>query len=357
MSRRRVLHVLPHAGAGAQTYIDALTALDGYAFGIFELTPTRSAAAAAANIALRRPALWRAARGADIVHVHGEVASLATLALLARRPSVVTLHGLHLLRRLGPGLPALLGRTGVGAVVAAADATICVSHAERDELSWLPGSLRAKLAVVRNGLALPPAPDPDVRARARAALGLPESAVAVLYAGQLEPRKDPLTALRAVQRAHASDPRVVLLIAGTGPCDGELRSVAGAETRLLGQRSDIPELLAAADVFVMPSHREGLSYAVLEAMGHGVATVVSDGPGNPEAVSAAGLVFGVGDVDGLASVLSGLAADAPARGRLAQAGRDRIATELTAAGMVTGTRAVYDAVLREPGRPGGARPA
>ncbi len=101
MTPTRVLHVLPHAGAGAQTYIDTLTVLEGFSFGIFELTPTRSPAAAAANMVLRRPALWRAARGADLVHVHGEMASECTLGLLARRPSVVTLHGLHLLRRLG----------------------------------------------------------------------------------------------------------------------------------------------------------------------------------------------------------------------------------------------------------------
>jgi glycosyltransferase involved in cell wall biosynthesis len=357
MKPRRVLHVLPHAGAGAQTYIDTLTALHGFAFGIFELTPTRSPAAAAANMALRRPALWRAARGADLIHVHGEVASFSTLALLARRPSVVTLHGLHLLRRLGPGIPARLGRAGLTAIVAAADATICVSEAERDELSWLPTRLGAKLAVVRNGLPLPPAPAPALRVRSRAALGLAHDAVAVLYAGQLEPRKDPLTALRAVQRAHASDPRLTLLIAGTGPCESELRAAAGGETRLLGQRSDVAHLLAAADVFVMPSHREGLSYAVLEAMGHGVATVVSDGPGNPEAVGDAGVVVGVGDVDGLASALTQLAADAPARAALARAGRARIATELSATRMVAETGAVYEAVLRGPDRPGGARPA
>lgn len=357
MTPRRVLHVLPHAGAGAQTYIDTLTALHSYAFGIFELTPTRAPAGAAANMALRRPALWRAARGADLLHVHGEVASMSTLALLARRPSVVTLHGLHLLRRLGAGLPGRLGRAGLTAIVAAADATICVSEAERDELAWLPARLLVKLAVVRNGLTLPPPDDPAARASARAVLGLADDAVAVLYAGQLEPRKDPLTALRAAQRAHAADPRVVLLIAGTGPCESELRSVAGEETRLLGQRSDVPRLLAAADVFVMPSHREGLSYAVLEAMGHGVATVVSDGPGNPEAVGDAGLVVGVGDVDGLAAALSRLAADAPARAALAEAGRERIATELSAARMVAATGAVYDAVLRGPGRPAAAPPA
>jgi glycosyltransferase involved in cell wall biosynthesis len=357
MTERRVLHVLPHAGAGAQTYIDVLAALDGFRFGIFELSASRSRVGAATSIARRRPALLRAARRADLIHVHGEVASLSTLALLARHRSVVTLHGLHLVRRLPAGVPVRLGQAGLGAIVAAADATICVSQAERDELSWLPSRLRTKLAVVRNGLS-PPAPaDPGLRERVRASLGLDQSAVAVLYLGQLEARKDPLTALRAVQRARLADPRIVLLIAGTGPCAETLQSLAGDEARLLGQRSDVAELLAAADVFVMPSRREGLSYAVLEAMGHGVATVVSDGPGNPEAVGDAGLVFPAGDADRLASLLSGLASDDARRAALAEAGHRRIATELTGARMLRETRAVYETALREPDRRGGEPPA
>ncbi len=350
MTPTRVLHVLPHAGAGAQTYIDTLAALEDYRFGIFELSASRSAPGAALSIASRRPSLWRAARAADLIHVHGEVASLSTLGLLARHPSVVTLHGLHLLRRLPPGLPTALGRAGVRAIVGAANATICVSGAERNDLQWLPAELAAKLAVIHNGLPLPPAPATDARAAARAALGLAETTVAVLYLGQLEPRKDPLTALRAVQRAHAGDPRIVLLVAGTGPSMGELEALAGPETRLLGQRSDVTDLLAAVDVFVMPSEREGLSYAVLEAMAHGVATVVSDGAGNPEAVGAAGLVFGVGDAGGLAELLRGLADDPARRAALAQAGRERVATALTAEEMVRRTAAVYKRALTAPGR-------
>jgi glycosyltransferase involved in cell wall biosynthesis len=357
MNDRHVLHVLPHTGGGAQTYIDTLAELDGYRFETFELSTSRSAASAAASIALRRPALLRAAQQADLVHLHGEVASIGTLGLLARHPSVVTLHGLHLVRRLPAGWPVRLGRAGLRAITAAADATICVSETERDELSWLPSRSRARLAVVRNGLPLPPPPDPVTRAELRDSLELPDSAVVVLYLGQLEKRKDPMTALRAVQRVHRQDPRVVLLLAGTGPCAPQLATAAGDETRMLGHRTDVERLLAGADVFVMPSIREGLSYAVLEAMGHGVATVVSDGPGNPEAVGEAGVVFATGDVAGLASLLAELAANPVRRAALGQAGRDRAATELSADEMRRQTRAVYDAVLTGPGRRGGGPPA
>jgi glycosyltransferase involved in cell wall biosynthesis len=350
MSARRVLHVLPHAGAGAQTYIDVLMALDGYEFAVFELSGSRGRAAAATAIATRQPRLARAARSADIVHVHGEVASLASLPWLRLHASVVTLHGMHLTRRL----PERAGQAAARVIVAAADATICVSQAERDELEHLPWRLRLKLAVVRNGLALPPPVAAAPRAAARAALALSGDDVAVLYLGQLEPRKDPGTLVRAAGRAHAQDGRIVLLIAGQGPSAAELRALAGPEVRLLGQRRDAGELLAAADVFVMPSRREGLSYAVLEALAHGVATIVSDAPGNPEAVGEAGLVFPAGREEALAAILVELAADPGRRAALAASGRDRIATELSAERMLAGTRAIYEHVLTAPARGAGA---
>jgi glycosyltransferase involved in cell wall biosynthesis len=342
----RVLHILPHAGAGAQTYIDVLAGLDGYEFELFELSASRSATAAAMSIVRRQPALLRAARAAHLVHVHGEVASLITLPLLKARASVVTLHGLHLLRRLRPGGPRRLGQAGVHTIVAASDRTICVSQAELADLRWLAPRAFAKLALVRNGL--PPAPEVDQarRSEVRIHLGLKSDVVAVLYAGQLEPRKDPMTALRAAVRAHSRDPRIVFLIAGDGPCRDELARWAGPETRLLGQRHDVDQLLAAADVFVMPSLREGLSYAVLEALARGVATVVSDGAGNPEAVGDAGLVFTAGDDVALAELLVELAEDSSRRRELGDRGRARVRTELSAEQMLAGTRAVYDSVIQ-----------
>lgn len=350
MSTLRVLHVLPHAGAGAQTYIDVLARMEGYAFRTFELSASRSPASAATSIAGRLPRLVRAARSADLIHLHGEAASMIALPLLRARPSVVTLHGLHLLRRLAPGPPQRLGRAAVWAIVAAAGRTICVSQAEFDELAWMPGRLRAKLALVRNGLPLPAPVSDHAREQARTELGLDRDTIAVLYLGQLEPRKDPLTAAGAVALARVRDHRIVLLIAGSGPCETELRAFAATGTTLLGQRGDVAELLAAADLFVMPSRREGLSYAVLEALAHGVATVVSDGPGNPEAVGEAGIVFTAGDVAALAAILLELAAAPGRRAELGRAGRARIASELSAERMLVGTRAVYEQALRAPGR-------
>jgi glycosyltransferase involved in cell wall biosynthesis len=289
-----------------------------------------------------------AARGADLVHVHGEVASLLSLPLLRARPSVVTLHGLHLLRRASALFPRGLARLGVGAIVAAADRTICVSHTEFEDLSWLEARLPGRLAVVRNGIRVPEPPAIGRRADLRQALGLEEDHVAVLYAGQLEPRKDLLTLARAAERAHRADARIRLLIAGAGPEAAVLSEWQSPEIRLLGERGDVGDLLLACDVFVMPSLREGLSYAVLEALAHGVPTVVSDGPGNPEAVGAAGSVFPAGDDERLAALLLELAAEPARRKALGDAGRARVTDELSLDGMLRGTAAIYEAVLRGP---------
>ena len=150
-------------------------------------------------------------------------------------------------------------------------------------------------------------------------------------------------------RAAAGAP-VVLLVAGDGPQAAEVRARAGDGVRALGQRDDVPALLAAADVLVMPSEREGLSFAVLEAMGAGLALVVSDGAGNPEAVGDAGIVVAVGDIDGLAAALATLATDHAQVQRLGAAARRRVLTELTAESLRAASRRPTPRRSRSPRR-------
>ncbi len=102
----------------------------------------------------------------------------------------------------------------------------------------------------------------------------------------------------------------MLLVAGDGPQADEVAGLASRAIRPLGFRRDVDRLLVAADIFVLPSTREGLSFAVLEAMAQGLALVVSDGPGNPEAVGDSGIVVPAGDVDAWAAALAALAPSA-----------------------------------------------
>ena len=340
-----VLHVLPHRGGGAETYIDLLDGLEGFAHERVALSGGRSPASAAASIPLRWPRIALAARRADVVHAHGDVAATLALPLLRARPSVVTTHGLHFLRR-AEGARRAGAEGAVRLFARAAARVVCTSRAEHDELAALLGPrLARRLVTVTNGIDLPAPVAAAERAAIRAELGLAQRDVAVLFLGELSARKGVLDAAAAAARAAGAGAPLVLLAAGDGPQADLLRAQASDAVRPLGFRDDAARLLAASDLFVLPSTREGLSFAILEAMGHGLACIVADGPGNAEAVGAAGVVVPGGDTGALAAALASLAADAHERARLGSAARERVRTTFTRERMQAGVGAAYAAAL------------
>jgi glycosyltransferase involved in cell wall biosynthesis len=344
---RTVLHVLPHPGGGAETYIDLLEGMEGYRHHRISLSVTRSRAQGIASVLRRRREIRRLARDADLVHVHGDMAVMIAAPGLGDRPLVFTTHGLHRLRR-STGLAGRVVRRRLRAAVAATSRTICIARDERDDLAAaLPPALHERLVVVPNGVPVPPPAEPERRTRARSALGLSEGDVGVLFVGRLEERKDPLGAIRAVEAARSDGAELVLLIAGGGPLEREVAAKAGPAVRPLGFREDLDDLYAAADLFLLPSHREGMSFALLEAMAHGLAPVVADGAGNAETVGEAGVVFPAGDLDAMSVRLSELAGDPDARSRIGAAARERIRTDLSLEKFLAGTKARYEAALGE----------
>jgi glycosyltransferase involved in cell wall biosynthesis len=123
---------------------------------------------------------------------------------------------------------------------------------------------------------------PERRAAARAELGLPEDAEVLVTVGRHEFQKGHTHLLEAVRLLRDRRPGLVLLLAGrrgnvSAVLDEQLaRDGLGPNTRLLGHREDVPEILAAGDVFVFPSLYEGLGGAVIEAMALGLPIVASD---------------------------------------------------------------------------------
>jgi glycosyltransferase involved in cell wall biosynthesis len=202
-----------------------------------------------------------------------------------------------------------------------------------------------RITLIHNGVAdAPPVPEADRRA-AREALSVEPDSYVTLFVGELSERKQPVQFAEGVARARLERPRIVGVLAGEGPLRGRLEPMAGDGLRLLGERRDVTALLAAADAFVLPSRWEGLSYAVLEAMSLGLATVVSDGPGNPDAVGDAGLVFPVGDVEALASSLARLAREPELDRSLGQAAVARARERFSLSGMIAATAEVYERAL------------
>ncbi len=340
MNELRVLHVLPHPGGGGESYVEQLASMKGFEFDRVELTRRRNPLELVGGLGR----VIRAARGDDLVHVHGDAAALACLPAIGMRPTVITLHGSHLLRR-SSGTRGRLVREGSRRAFARASAVIAVSESELGFARRIAPAAAGRITLIHNGVPdAPPVPEADRRAVRETLAVEPDSYVA-LFVGELSERKQPVQFAEAVARARVEQPRIVGVLVGEGPLRGRLEPMAGDGLKLLGERRDVTDLLAAADAFVLPSRWEGLSYAVLEAMSLGLATVVSDGPGNPDAVGDAGLVFPVGDVDALASSLARLARE-PELGRsLGQAAAARARERFSLSGMIAATAEVYERAL------------
>jgi glycosyltransferase involved in cell wall biosynthesis len=312
-----------------------LEAMDGYRFDRMYLTRAMSPREAVMSL----PAVGRRARAFDLVQVHGDAAAIVCLPVLRKRPSVLTTHGLNLLRR-SHGLRGNLVGRAMRAAVARSAATICSSQAEHDELSAVTRDGH-KLHVIANGVEIPDEPAGE-RDEERRLLGLEPSDLAVAWVGTLQPNKDPMTFARAVGDAGAP---VVGLVAGEGPMREELERAAIPNLRLLGHRDDLDRVLHASDAFVITSEREGLSIAILEAMVRRLPVVASDGLGNPEVVGDDGLITPLGDARALADALRRLAGSPQLRRDLGERGRRRVERLYDARHMVAATRDLYEQVL------------
>lgn len=131
-------------------------------------------------------------------------------------------------------------------------------------------------------------PDEGIRARRRCELSVNEAFV-WLAVGRFEPPKDYPNLLTACAHVVRSHPHSLLLLAGDGPLRGEMEEMARSlgiqhRVRFLGIRRDVPQLMNAADAYVMSSSREGLPNVLLEAHATGLPVVATDVGGNPEIV-------------------------------------------------------------------------
>jgi glycosyltransferase involved in cell wall biosynthesis len=278
----------------------------------------------------------------DVVHAHGlRAGAAAALALTgrtraarssrrirrawpARRPAgalAVTVHN---------GPPAAGTATAAYAVLERivarrADAVTCVS-------ADLAARMR-RLGAAGAGLALVPAPPaavPDGRSVAAARAGIAaDGQPVVLAVGRLAPQKGFATLLAAAARWQGRDPCPVIALAGGGPLDQALHAAAdagGIRMRFLGQRGDVPALLAGADVVVVPSLWEGQPLIVQEALRAGRPLVASRVGGIPALTGQdAAILVPPGDAAALADAVLSVLDDPALAARLGAAARARSA--------------------------------
>ncbi len=190
------------------------------------------------------------------------------------------------------------------------DRVLSVSEMHRQRLIRTIGP-GPGITVIPNGVDTERFRPPRDRAGERQALGWDPDEVCLIAVGRLVPVKDHALLIRAFARAtQGMKERVRLYVVGDGPLRNELERLArelGVADRVVlpGRRDDVPALLRAADVFVLPSKSEGMSNTLLEAMSTGLCCVATDVGGNPELVSHGenGLLVPPEDERALASAL------------------------------------------------------
>lgn len=178
-------------------------------------------------------------------------------------------------------------------------------------------------------------PDAEVRARVRHELGIAEDQVAVMSAARFHPLKGHAALFEAAGLVHARHPRAVFVAAGRGVTEANPavaamveRSGLGGAVRLLGDRADIPALLAASDMFVQPSVSEAFPNAPGEAMATGLVCVATDVGDTAILLGDTGFLVKPGDPAALAAAVERAITLPPdERHRMGQRARERIVRE------------------------------
>lgn len=203
---------------------------------------------------------------------------------------------------------------------------------------WLVGTIgipAEKVVTIHNGVDVDRFGTGD-RHAVRRALGLSDETLVIGTVGRLDPIKDHAALLAAVAQLGDVRPRVTLVIVGEGPCRPSLerdiiRRGIGDRVIMAGERLDVPDLLAAFDVFALPSLGEGISNTILEAMAAGLPVVATDVGGNPELVEhdVTGLLVPSGSSSALAAAVRAYSSDTGLAALHGKAGRERAARELS----------------------------
>jgi len=288
----------------------------------------------------------------DVLHMHLSSPVEAIPALLSARWGrarrvVTTEHA-----PTWSPLARVYSRMAKRAATRSIDQVIALSRADASYLSDRFGVPRERLAVIPNGVpGVEPAPS---RAAARARLGLGEDrALWIGCAGSLETKKGPLDLIEAVKQVCAAEPgSAAVALAGEGSLETELRALAGSvpfPLKLLGRLPGIGALLAAVDLFALPSHQEAMPLALLEAMSAGLPIVATRVGGVPEAIEhdVHGLLVEPSRPESMAAALRRLMGDGALRRRLGEAARARFAAEFDSAIMVRRVEALYRSLTVE----------
>lgn len=280
----------------------------------------------------------------DLVHAHMPPAELVTrLALIFDRqiPLVISKHNDE------PFAPFIKNFLLPNWVVRRASKVICISTAvERYVSNWISPSQIEKLEKIYYAVNLEKfenvVPAQDFRSKADFVIGT---------VARLAPQKSLQTLLKAFSIFHKGNPASQLVIVGTGGLESELKKMSqdlqiADNVIWAGKRSDIPAVLKAFDVFVLPSIYEGFGLVLLEAMAAGTAIVASNVSAIPEVLDGGrcGLLFPARDAQMLVHCLNELRGQEK-RQELVTRGKERVKAFFSVKKMAQATDGLYRRVI------------
>ncbi len=225
----------------------------------------------------------------------------------------------------------------------------------------------ARMTPIHNGIDVGSVRATRSREDVRRELGVEPDTYLIGTVGRLSPVKGQANLLRAARLVLHKQPRARFLIVGDGPLSAELKAMAvdlrvDGACHFAGHRTDVHDVMAAMDVFVLPSLSEGIPMALLEAMALGTPVVATAVGGVPEVVSdrVNGLLVHSGDDRALANACAALTHDSDLAERLSANGRRAVSEMFSQARSGEALTRVYQEIVsaRETGRSDAlARPA
>ncbi len=303
----------------------------------------------------RRLETWLRARRIEVLQTHLPKANFLGLAM-AWRGVCRVYPTVHNNREFDYGdnagrVKRRLRRAAYRQMLGRCSAVIAVSEQVKSslatELGLPPGGGQA-IRVVRNGVRVAAPATGVERAAARARWGIAEGQTLVVGVGRLTGQKNFAALVAALGRLDRGRGDWRCIIAGDGELKAELVALVGASDlqdriRLPGLVDDVPGLLAAADVFCLPSSYEGLPLVLLEAMGRGLPVVAFAIDGVTDVVTDGrqARLATPGDIEGLAGALGTLMDDAPGRCALGAAARELVLSRYDFEDVVSNLETVY----------------
>ncbi len=278
----------------------------------------------------------------DLIHAHsGKPGIIARLAgKICNVPVIFTAHGWG----FDPNAPKLRRNIALAAeklLAKFATKIICVSESDR-QLAIDLGVVEAdRVVTIHNGI------DPGVELTVSTANA--KSTQLIMVARFNKQQKDQVTLMKAIQQI---DRDINVLFVGTGPDFEEAKNTAKeldilSKASFLGDRLDVPQLLAQSQIFVLSTHYEGLPISILEAMRAGLPIIATNVNGIPEQVvdGKNGLLVERQDVDGLAQAITNLVDNPTLCQKMGYESIEKLQREFTIDEMVASTKALYQSVI------------